>query len=145
MHTTSALQKTSSRRLRLFDRKLITAWRRGIGKFEFCDLLGDDLSIYCVRQWASSAGISHLARQAVNTCKLIRGDEKFCKKIERRLKGKHRASWLKTRNRGLKPRAVLAVMGCHCIQDLPFFSRMTLSDAARQMQVLGFTVSFDWI
>jgi uncharacterized protein (TIGR04141 family) len=136
--------RSSKRSIQLFDRKIIPHGGP-TSKFEFCDLLGDNMTIYCVKRWASSAGISHLARQAVNTCKLLRGDEDFVRKVDGRLKGNHRANWTRVKNRSTKATVALVIMGCKSVKDLPFFSRMTLSDAIRQIQTLGFDVAFDWV
>lgn len=136
--------RQSNRRIQLFDRKIIHHGG-GRSKFEFCDLLSDDMVIYCVKRWASSSGISHLARQAVNTCKLLRGDADFVRKIERRLKGVRRSNWLQVKDRSIRPTIALVIMGASSLSQVPFFSRMTLGDAARQIRMLGFDVVFDWV
>lgn len=138
------IARASNRKIQLFDRKIISHGG-GKSKFEFCDLLGSDMTIYCVKRWASSAGISHLARQAVNTCRLLRGDAEFVKKIDRRLRGNRRANWTLVKDRSVRATVAFVIMGCKDVSDLPFFSRMTLNDAIKQIQTLGFDVAFDWV
>lgn len=134
------MARLPGRIFKLFDRKLVSHGG-GHSKIEFCDLLSRENEIVCVKKWSGSSGISHLCRQAVTTCRLLRSDEDFCSKIDVRLKGHFRAAWSRVRRRASRATVVLVVMGTSGGHDLPFFSRLAIVDVAKEIQRLGFNVA----
>jgi len=133
--------RSSSRQLFLLDKNLVSHGG-GRGRIEVCDMLSTSLQLICVKRWCNSAGVSHLCSQALNAARLIRGDNQFVEKVGKKLKGHHRAAWLKVQSRRSTPEFVLALMGGSELSSLPLFSRMTILNAAKQLRSLGFKVSY---
>jgi len=133
--------RASRRELFLLDRNLV-GHGGGRSQIEVCDMLSTSLQLYCVKRWCNSSGVSHLCNQALNAARLIRGDADFVRKVDRKLKGLHRAAWAKVQSRHSEPEIIFALMGGGTLNSLPLFSRMTMLNAAKQLRSLGFKVLY---
>jgi len=131
----------SKREIILLDKKNIMHGG-GHSRIELCDLLSKSLKMYCVKRWTSSSGISHLCQQALVAARLVRSDQEFSKKVEKKLKGSHRAAWIRARSLNNRPEVVLVLMGAGPVGTLPLFSRITLADAAKKLLSMGYSVSY---
>lgn len=136
--------RASGRKLKLLDKKLVMHGG-GQSKVEICDLFSDTLQFICVKRWSSSAGMSHLCQQSLVSGRLARSDNDYFKKVERKLKGYHRAAWLKTRGSGAQATFVLVLMFGVPLTNLPLFSRITLLDTAKKLLSLGYKVSYVYV
>ena len=137
----SRVVRGSGRNLFLLDKNLVSHGG-GRSRVEVCDLMSTSLHLVCVKRWCGSSGISHLCQQATNAARLIRNDLDFCAKVDKKLKGLHRAAWARLRANRADPEMVFAVMGGGSVSSFPLFSRMTLLNAAKQIQSMGFKVSY---
>jgi uncharacterized protein (TIGR04141 family) len=128
----------------LMDRQLIFHGG-GQSKFEFCDLYSTTKEMIHVKRYGGSSGpLSHLFSQGLNSAQMWLGDIAFRKKVNARLPSSHKVS-----DSSKKPDAsgfpvVFAVVSRSAKdidKSLPFFSRLALRNAARQLQMLGYPVT----
>lgn len=114
----------------------------GKSKIEFCDVLTDAKQLIHVKRYSGSAVLSHLFAQGTVSATAFVSDAEFRKKLNSRLCAAHRLS-----DPAHRPRAsswevayVVASKSAKALR-LPFFSRVTLRNAVRQLDSLGFHVT----
>ncbi|MDO8213985.1 DUF6119 family protein [Conexibacter sp. CPCC 206217] len=119
----------------------------GPDKMEICDLLTRDGALIHVKHRGSSATLSHLFSQGVNSAERLLTDEDFRKKaatvIQRESNG-NGPSWPLHRPRPEDYEIVFAVITRSTRRTpltLPFFSVVSLRAAAKTLQGFGFKVS----
>jgi uncharacterized protein (TIGR04141 family) len=129
-------------RFHCLDRSII---HHGGGKsqFEFCDLLGAGGKLVHVKRYGQAPVFSHLFQQGVNSAELIMGDRAFREKLYDTLPAQ-----LRSEPRGSRPdpatqTVVYAITSASAkpIWDLPFFSKLSLRNAARRLGTLGLSVA----
>lgn len=134
----------SSGNLALLDRRM-APHGGGHSKFEFCDLYSSTKEIIHVKRYGgSSAPLSHLFSQGLNSAQLWLGDAAFRKKVNSFLPRSHKLQDSQKKPDPAEFRIVFAVVSRSAKaidQSLPFFSRMALRNAARQLDMLGFPVA----
>jgi uncharacterized protein (TIGR04141 family) len=122
----------------LMDRKLIP-WGGGSSKFEFCDLYTDSQEMIHVKRYGGSAVLSHLFQQGVHSAELFVTEEDFRTKVNAFLAPAHRFN-PKPRPDTTKHTVVFAVVSQQSGDELtlPFFSRLSLRQALRQLRGFGY-------
>ena len=111
----------------------------GKSQIEFCDVYSIDKVIVHVKRYGGSSVLSHLFAQGVVSATLFVGDEGFRAALNQRLPKTHRLT-----NPAQRPTAsefeVAFVIASTSPNELvlPFFSRVTLRSAYRQLTNLGF-------
>lgn len=133
--------------LRLLDKQLIQ-FPPGGDKMEFCDLLSADKHLIHVKQFSSSSGISHLCAQAGNSAEYLKMDAGFRglvndKLLELGIPPAFQVPVNFTTADAAKYEVVFAIAGKngHMPIEIPFFSKVSVYNAARRCQGLGFKVS----
>ena len=112
------------------------------GKVEFCDLLIDGKDILHVKRYGASSVLSHLFSQGLVSGVLFQTDVEFRRKVNVLLPDGHRISDIERRPTTNEYNVVFGV-----ISDkpgdltLPFFSRLNLKHAVKQLTGYGYRVS----
>jgi uncharacterized protein (TIGR04141 family) len=133
--------------LRLLDRQLIN-FPPGRDRMEFCDLLSNQRHLIHVKQFSSSSGMSHLCSQAANSAEYLKMDSRFRELVNQKLtdlgipQAFHVPAQFTNENAG-QYEVVFGIAGkhAHLPIEIPFFSKVSISHAARRCQGLGFRVS----
>lgn len=133
--------------LQLLDKKLIQ-FPPGGDKMEFCDLLSRDKHLVHVKQFTSSSGISHLCAQAGNSAEYLKMDPDFRGLVNTKLTdlGVPAAFHVPTNFTAAHAgqyEVVFAIAGkhAHLPIEIPFFSKVSVYNAARRCLGMGFKVS----
>ena len=121
------------------DRKNI--WYGGKqSQIEVCDLFFERKLIH-VKHFRSSAELSHLFFQGIVSAQAIVTDPLFRKEFNKRLPNSHKLADSKARIDPREWSVVYAVVSKHSGHlDLPFFSRVTLRNAARSLGAIGYQI-----
>jgi len=115
------------------------AYGGGRSQIEFCDVYSVDRILVHVKRYGGSSVLSHLFAQGVLSATLFVGDADFRAALNQRLPKTHRL-----RNSAQRPSPsdyeVAFVIASKSPRELllPFFSRVTLRNAHRQLTNLGF-------
>lgn len=121
--------------------KLTTAIGGRYDKVEFCDLIRNGTELIHVKFYRSSGTLSHLFAQGSVAAEAFVKDEGFRERLNKKLPAP-----LKLQNIADRPdaRSYSVVFGIATTkalpEDLPFFSKVTLRNAHRTLQALGFDV-----
>lgn len=134
--------KSDRSRYALMDRKLIS-YGGGYSKVEFCDLFTSDDALIHIKRYAGSAVLSHLFQQGVVSGNLLVVSQDFRRDVNALLPASHRLPNVSSAVPRAKYRVVFAVTSNRdkpLHQSLPFFSKLSLRNAARTLHGLGFAV-----
>lgn len=133
----------NSARYAHMDRKLILHGG-GQSKIEFCDLYTDTRQMIHVKRYGGSSVLSHLFHQGGVSGSLWLGDPDFRKKVNAKLPRGHRLVNSAKRPNPEEYHVVFAVVDDQSEQldtRLPFFSRLSLRNVAKQLLGAGYRVS----
>lgn len=152
--TYNARMKATQADLLCLDRKLITpsGWSTTM---EACDFLGNDSRLIHVKDKTSSSRLSHLFNQGTVSARVLIVDN-AARDLVRTKIVEVQGETAQTGFEELMPSAgddfrssdfkvVYAVIGSGDQPKLPFFSMVTLRQAVRELQALGYKSSFAWI
>ena len=124
----------------LMDRNLIVHGG-GSSSIEFCDLLSTDHKIIHVKKYSGSSVLSHLFHQGTNSATMTAVDLEFRRKVNDKLPSTHKLpedEQFQTSDYEV----VFAVGTREPIGfQLPFFSKVSLRNAYRQLRTSGYRVS----
>lgn len=114
----------------------------GRSRIEFCDIYTKSRIMVHVKRYGGSSVLSHLFSQGVQGATLLLWDASFRKALNARLPNSHR---LKNPDHRPTPDAfevayAIATRSAESL-ELPFFSRVTLRNAYRQLSNFGFKVT----
>ena len=110
-------------------------------KIEFCDLIKDAEALIHVKYYRSSATLSHLFAQANVAAETFVRDEDFRMRLNPKLPGGFKLRDPKKRPDASRYRVVYAIATSKALPaDLPFFSKVTLKNAAATLTALNFRV-----
>jgi uncharacterized protein (TIGR04141 family) len=135
------VSRSDPTRIALMDQKNVQ-YGGGTNKIEFCDLYVKNKALVHVKRYGGSSVLSHLFSQAVVSANLFLADASFRKEVNRRLPSSHRF-----RDPDKRPPpgdyeiAFAVISEVQGKLRLPFFSRVTLRNAARQLRNFGFSVT----
>ena len=124
----------------LMDRKMI---RHGGGSssIEFCDLFSTDKEIIHVKHYSGSSVLSHLFHQGTVSAVMTAGDPEFRNKVNAKLPASHKLP-LDGTFQASDYEVVYAIATREPLSfDLPFFSKVSLRNAFRELRVSGYRVS----
>jgi len=130
-----------ARKLVLLDFKLI---RVGGSMVEACDLLGPSNELIHVKRYTGSAALSHLFAQGAVAAQALLQDSGFRLEFNRRVPASRRIARPSERLDSSAYEVVYAIISKSAKpidRTLPFFSRLNLRTAAKQLQGFGFRVS----
>jgi len=115
-------------------------------KIEFCDLIKDKYDLIHVKYYRSSATLSHLFAQGVVSAEAFAGDPYFRKKLNTKLPPHLKLSDTEERPEVEKYCVVYAIVTKKKdLKELPFFSKITLKNAVKQLKISGFVVKVAFI
>jgi uncharacterized protein (TIGR04141 family) len=124
----------------LLDRDLITMPDHA-NPIEFCDLYSSDREIIHVKRYEGSASLSHLFSQGMVAGTLFHQDASFRQKVNAKLPRSHRLTDFRTQPRSREYKIVFAIVSRSARPlVLPFFSKVNLRNAYRQLSSLGYSV-----
>lgn len=133
--------KTDPNHLAFMDGKLIPHGG-GHSKIEFCDIYTSDGTMIHVKNYSGSSGLSHLYSQGTHAAELFLQDPEFRQKVNGKLPKTHKVSQPKNYPDPKDYRVVFAVISrSKKALVLPFFSRLSLRNAVRRLNAMGFSVS----
>lgn len=126
----------------LMDRKMIQHGG-GNSKIEFCDLFhADDKILTHVKKYGGSSVLSHLFNQGLVSAELMLSDPDFRTKVNAKL-----PTAAQFTNVDEKPQAsdytvaYAIISGSTKPLDIPFFSKVSLRNAKRRLELIGYNVS----
>lgn len=136
------------------DRKLITP-TGATSAIEVCDFLGPQPYLIHVKDKTSSSRLSHLFNQGTVSGRVLILDAQAREKVRERIASVQREAGqsgfdeiICGASADFKPSdftVVYAVIGTGVESKLPFFSLVTLRQAARELEALGYKRAFSWI
>lgn len=126
----------------LMDRKNIN-YGGGKSKIEFCDLYHRDKMMVHVKKYSGSSVLSHLFAQGVNSARVFLEDTNFRQSVGSKLPSSHRF------DPALRPEpkdfhVMFGIISAHpegIPDNLPFFSKITLAQSKKELELLGFKIS----
>jgi len=111
-------------------------------KIEFCDLIEGSDNFIHVKYYRSSATLSHLFSQGTVAGETFIKDEEFRKKLNEKLPKSVALADTSQRPDAAKYRITYAIATNKALpSELPFFSKISLKNAAMQLKALGFQLS----
>lgn len=128
--------------LALMDRKPIP-FGGGRSSIEFCDLYSNDRKFIHVKRYGSSSTFSHLFNQGVNSAIYFVSEGAFRSLVNERLPRQFKIPDARRRVSPEDYEIVYAIVSKteEAIVKLPFFSRVSLSNAHRELRSYGYNVS----
>ena len=97
---------------------------------------------FAKRDFDSRSANQHLCAQGAVGANLLLTDRAFRKKLDEKLPASHRVGWEQPDAREYEVvYAIVEASGRALVEALPFFSRLTLRNAARQLGAVGIRVS----
>jgi len=134
--------KRSGGVLALMDRKLVTVDGRTT-PVEFCDLYSDAQELIHIKRYGGSGVLSHLFAQGTVSGQLFASDAAFRKAVNALLPKSHRLTDAVQRPQTHKFSVVFAIVSRQPgnALTLPFFSRLRLRQAARDLRAFGYEVA----
>lgn len=118
----------------------------GHSKIEFCDVIIHETDLMHMKRGTNSNSLSHLFAQGVVSAESFRADESFRRKLLMRLPKAANQSIYSERPRDEQFRIVYAIVsGKNGELQLPFFSRVTLKNAAKKLESMGFRLALSKI
>jgi uncharacterized protein (TIGR04141 family) len=125
----------------LVDKKML-CHGGGPSRIEFCDLFTDAKQMIHVKRYCGSQTLSHLFAQGSVGVHLLLNDREFRAKLDALLPRSHRVGVERPDAREYElVYAIVDGSRRSIAEALPFFSRLTLRNAARQIEALGCRVS----
>jgi uncharacterized protein (TIGR04141 family) len=114
----------------------------GPSRIECCDLFTKNRSLIHVKRYSGSSVLSHLFAQGVVAAEAFASDSKFRTDVNKKLPKNHK---LPAPNKPLEPdqyRVVFAIISKkHKPLNLPFFSKVSLRNAARRLRTMRYEVA----
>lgn len=126
----------------LMDRKLISVGG-GHSKVEFCDLIGNETDLIHIKRYGGSGVLSHLFMQGLVAGQLFMSDPGFRAALNEVLPQQLRLADPATRPDPAAYRVVFAIVSSEqgSSLTLPFFSRLSLRNAAQILRGYGYRVA----
>jgi uncharacterized protein (TIGR04141 family) len=114
----------------------------GHGKVEFCDVLTTSGEIIHVKKYGGSGVLSHLFAQGVVSGELFASDGEFRRKLNDKLPIGYKLADPAIRPDLARQEIVYAIISKSTDPlDIPFFSKVSLRNARRRLQGLGYSVA----
>lgn len=114
----------------------------GHSSLEFCDVFASSRTMIHVKKFRGSSVLSHLFAQGVAAATAFVSDAEFRKELNKKLPPAFRLANTTTRPQA-RHYELAYVIASHSTRplQLPFFSRVTLRNARRQLEALGYSVT----
>lgn len=115
-------------------------------RIEFCDVVIEETDLMHMKRGTSSSSLSHLFSQGVVSAESFKSDESFRRKLLMRLPKSANEAVYSERPKEDQFRVVYAIVsGKDGALQLPFFSRVTLKNAVKRLESMGFRVAISKI
>lgn len=129
----------------LLDKKLIHHGGKN-SKFEFADLVRNKNELIHVKYYRSSSALSHLFSQGVVSAELFISDKDFRRKLNAKLPNEIKLTDFNLRPQTNEYTIIYAIATNKEIpQQLPFFSKITLKNTVKSLNMMGFNVKLSKI
>lgn len=124
------------------DRKMIQ-YGGGNSKIEFCDLYDfDSKTLVHVKKYGGSSVLSHLFNQGLVSGELMLSDPAFRQKVNEKLPTAAHFTDNDEKPKAADFHIVYAIIsGSTKTLDIPFFSKVSLRNAKRRLELIGYSVS----
>jgi uncharacterized protein (TIGR04141 family) len=134
--------KESGGKLALMDRKLVTTEGRTTA-VEFCDLYSDGRELIHLKRYGGSGVLSHLFAQGKVSGELFASEADFRKGVNQHLPKSHKLPDTSERPDTGKFTVVFGIISRQpgSTLTLPFFSKVRLRDAARELRKCGYNIA----
>ena len=140
LHYNTKVSKNSKGHFALMDQKMIYHGG-GSSSIEFCDLMSADRQLVHVKHYSGSSVLSHLFHQGTVSAMMAAGDAEFRKKVNQKLPDTHKIPEDDSFN-AADFEVVYAIATRDPLSfDLPFFSKVSLRNSARQLRIAKYAVS----
>jgi uncharacterized protein (TIGR04141 family) len=114
----------------------------GKSSIEFCDVLTADRKLVHVKRYSGSAQLSHLFAQGAVSAEAFASDPSFREKVNAKLPPHLQLADTTLRPNTAEYEVVYAIISrSNKPLDVPFFSKVTVRNAARQVRGFGYKVS----
>lgn len=112
----------------------------GYNKIEFCDLFSKNKEIIHVKIYGGSSVLSHLFNQGLVSGELYKSEKSFRNKVNEELEDDFKLS--DTNNINPSNYKVIHVIISHVRKELniPFFSKVSLKNAKKRLETIGYDV-----
>ena len=121
------------------DKKLIY-FGGGYSKIEFCDLYHIEKALYHVKIYGGSAVLSHLFNQAMVSAELFSAEKKYRDDVNILLATTHKFA----QTSSIIAKEYSVIIGILSTSkkplNIPFFSKVSLKNAAKQIESLGYNL-----
>ena len=118
----------------------------GRSRIEFCDVVINETDLMHMKRGTSSSSLSHLFSQGVVSAESFKVDESFRRKLQMRLPKSANKSIYSVKPKEKQFRVVYAITSDKDGDlQLPFFSRVTLKNAVKTLDSMGFRVAISKI
>jgi len=123
------------------DRKMINHGG-GYSKIEFCDLMTKDNKLIHVKRYGGSSVLSHLFLQGLVSGELFLGDPQFREKVNNKLPDGFKLEDVRTKPKPADYEIIYAIISTKPDGlDIPFFSKVSLRNAKKRLEIYGYKVS----
>lgn len=131
-----------------FDRRNVFHGGRRRDQIEPCDLLSMQKELFHVKRYSGSSVLSHLFAQGLVSSETLANDDSYREKFRTKL-ATFSKKLIPKRLNAEDYNVVYAIIGAKTggplSSRLPFFSRVTLRNAAKRLKKRGFKVSVQWV
>lgn len=124
------------------DRKMIQHGG-GNSKIEFCDLYDpNSKTLIHVKKYGGSSVLSHLFNQGLVSGELMLSDQIFRQKVNEKLPSAAHFANVEEKPQASEFQVVYAIIsGSKKVLDIPFFSKVSLRNAKRRLELIGYNVT----
>lgn len=112
----------------------------GYSKIEFCDLFSQKKQLIHIKQYGGSSVLSHLFNQGLVSGELFRADKDFREKVNDKLPISHRIADILNINPSEYEIIYAVISHFKKELDIPFFSKVSLKNAKRRLETIGYNV-----
>jgi len=131
--------------LHCMDKKLISHGG-GYSKIEFCDLYSRNKRLIHVKHYGGSAVLSHLFSQGVVSGELLLDDQEFRQKVNDKLPEGYKIVSPKDKPNPSDYQIIFGIISSSSKElEIPFFSKVSLRNAKRRLEMYGYKVSLQKI
>lgn len=132
--------KTNGQDFFKMDRK-VKSLRKGLSSIEFCDLYSKNKELIHIKNYKSSATLSHLFSQATVSAECFLHDQTFRENINSDLEAAFKISSPEEKPNPSEYEICIAIMKAGNDFDLPFFSKVSLRHAVKTIDEMGYKVT----
>ena len=108
---------------------------------EFCDLYSKNKELIHIKRYTGSSNLSHLFNQGVVSGELLQMERRFRELVNKELPESHKIENVEKRPLAGQYKVVYAIISEYDeALEIPFFSKISLKNAVRRLESIGFNV-----